>query len=169
MPLAAAIEPGAEGLIFLPYIYGERAPVWNADASGLFVGMRARHTRAHYLRAIMEGVGYSLKQVLSALEENGVTVHTLFAGGGFIESPVWLRIITDILQKPVRVSHAADASAMGAIFMGMKATGLIRDWKEVKVFLKEDELYQPKKAAGYAASFEVYRQLYAAFLSIRPA
>jgi|SRR6218665_1958606 len=166
MPKAEAIEPGTDGLIFLPYVHGERAPVWDAEASGMFVGIKALHTRTHYLRAVMEGVGFSLKQVLLALEENGIVVDTLFAGGGFIESPVWLRIITDILQKPVRVSHAADASAMGAIFMAMKATGIIKEWKEVKAFMKEDELYKPGKGVteAYEKNFAVYKELYRRFI-----
>ncbi|PZR28642.1 MAG: gluconate kinase [Citrobacter freundii] len=169
MPKAGAIEPGAGGLIFLPYIYGERAPVWDAEASGMFIGMTASHTRAHYLRAVLEGVGYSLKQILLAIEENGIAVDTLFAGGGFIESPVWLRIITDILQKPVRVSYAADASAMGAIFMAMKATGIIKEWKEVKGFMKEDELYKPVRGVEdvYEKNFAVYKELYKRFKEIR--
>lgn len=165
MTKAGSVAPGADGLIFLPYIHGERAPVWDAEASGMFIGMKASHTRAHYLRAVLEGVGFSLKQILLAIEENGIAVDTLFAGGGFIGSPVWLRIITDILQKPVRVSRAADASAMGAIFMAMKATGIIKEWKEVKGFMKEEELYKPGSGVedAYEKNFVVYRELYPRF------
>lgn len=159
---AAKIGAGSDGLVFLPYMLGERAPVWDANASGVFTGIRSIHTRAHYFRAMLEGVGFAMKQILIALEENGVEVNTFFAGGGFIESPEWLRIITDILQKPVRVSRAADASAMGAIFMAMYATGVIKDWKAVKEFMKEDELFKPDETVteGYERNFRVYQTLY---------
>ena len=165
MPLAAKIEPGAEGLVFLPYINGERAPVWDAGACGMFTGMKALHTRAHYLRAVMEGVGFAMKQVLIALEENGLHVDTLFAGGGFIAFPQWLRILTDILQRPVHVSHAADASAMGAIFMAMKATGHIKNWSGIKKFIKEEEacLPDPATAPLYEKNYAVYSRLYPQF------
>jgi gluconokinase len=162
LPQAGIIEPGAAGLIFLPYVHGERAPVWDAEASGMFVGIKAMHTRAHFLRAILEGVGFSLRQILEALEENGVVIDHLYAGGGFIDSPEWLRIVTDILGKTIHVSHAADASAMGAIYMGMKATGLLKEWKDIKQFMQEEQTYKPDRsvAAVYEQNYEVYRKLY---------
>ncbi|MCG2617565.1 gluconokinase [Terrimonas sp. NA20] len=160
MPQADTIPAGAEGLIFLPYVYGERAPVWDAGASGMFAGIKAIHTRAHYFRAVLEGVGFGMKQVLEALEENGVVIHTLFAGGGFVESPEWLQIVTDILQKPVRVSLTADASSMGAVFMAMKAQGIINDWAEVKRFMREEELYQPGPFLPYQSNFAIFSSLY---------
>lgn len=165
MPAAAAIPPGADGLIFLPYVYGERAPVWDADASGIFLGIRASHTRAHYFRAVLESVGFSMKQVLTSLEENGINIEVLFAGGGFTESHEWLQIITDILQKPVRVPGAADASAMGAIFLAMKATGILHNWNQVKTMMNEGELYHPRKknTAAYDKNFKLYCQLYDKF------
>jgi gluconokinase len=163
MPQADKIPAGAEGLIFLPYVYGERAPVWDAGASGMFAGIKAIHTRAHYFRAVLEGVGFGMKQVLEALEENGVVINTLFAGGGFVESPEWLQIVTDILQKPVKVSLTADASSMGAVFMGMKATGIINDWQEIKRFMKEEETYMPSTFEPYKRNYEIYSKLYDQF------
>lgn len=163
LPRAGEIEPGASGLIFLPYVYGERAPVWDAEASGMFVGIKAMHTRAHFLRAVLEGVAFSLRQILEALEENGVVTDHLYAGGGFIDSPEWLRIVTDVLGKTVHVSHAADASAMGAIYMGMKATGILKEWKDIKRFIQEEQTFKPDRslAAVYEQNYQVYRTLYA--------
>jgi gluconokinase len=160
LPQVKGVPAGSEGLIFLPYVHGERAPVWDAGASGMFVGIKAIHTRAHYLRAVLEGVGFGLKQVLEALEDNGVLINTLFAGGGFVESPEWLQIVTDILQKPVQVSLTADASSMGAVFMGMKALGIINDWTEVKRFMRDEETYKPDSFEPYKAGFAIYRSLY---------
>lgn len=168
LPQAGTVTPGAEGLIFLPYIHGERAPVWDAGASGMFVGIKAIHTRAHFLRAVLEGIGFSLRQILEALEENKVVINRLYAGGGFIESAEWLRIVTDILGKPVRVSHNADASAMGAIYMGMKATGILKEWKDIKQLVQDKETYKPNVAARavYQKNYEIYQKLYDQFAQV---
>ena len=162
LPQVAALGPGSAGLIFLPYIHGERAPVWDAGASGIFTGIKAMHTRAHFLRAVMEGVAFSLREILEALDENRVIINSLYAGGGFIESPEWLRIVTDVLDKTVHVSHAADASAMGAIYTGMKAIGRLKDWKEIKQFMREEEIFKPDAAvhALYEPNYRIYRRLY---------
>ncbi|RYG50333.1 MAG: gluconate kinase [Chitinophagaceae bacterium] len=165
LPQAGAIPPGAEGLIFLPYIHGERAPVWDAAASGMFVSIKANHTRAHYLRAVLEGVAFSLLQIIDALQENGVVIEHLFAGGGFINSPEWLRIVTDVSGKTIHVSHAADASAMGAIYMGMKAAGLLKEWKDIKQFMQQEQTLKPNRTAfaAYEKNYLVYKELYRKF------
>ncbi|MGN6295054.1 MAG: gluconokinase [Chitinophagaceae bacterium] len=162
LPQAGAIGPGAEGLIFLPYIHGERAPVWDAAASGMFMGIKAMHTKAHFLRAVLEAVGFSLRQILEALEENKVMINDLYAGGGFIESPEWLRIITDILGKTVNISHDADASAMGAVYMGMKATGMLKNWEDIKQLMRDTETYRPDAGnhAAYQKNYNIYQKLY---------
>ncbi|MBN8879137.1 MAG: gluconokinase [Sphingobacteriales bacterium] len=162
LPQAGAIEPGAEGLIFLPYIHGERAPVWDAAASGMFMGIKAVHTKAHFLRAVLEAVGFSLRQILEALEENKVAINSLYAGGGFIESAEWLRIITDILGKTVNISHDADASAMGAAYMGMKAAGMLKSWEDIKQLVRDKETYKPdaETHAAYQKNYNIYQKLY---------
>ncbi|HEX2848851.1 MAG TPA: gluconokinase [Chitinophagaceae bacterium] len=162
LPQAGVIEPGAEGLIFLPYIHGERAPVWDAAASGMFMGIKAMHTKAYFLRAVLEAVGFSLRQILEALEENKVVINNLYAGGGFIESPEWLRIITDILGKTVNISHNADASAMGAVYMGMKATGMLKSWEDIKQLVGHKETYKPDAGnhAAYQKNYNIYQKLY---------
>lgn len=161
-PLAAAVPPGSDGLVFLPYLYGERAPVWDASAKGVFMGIHARHTKAHFLRAIFEGIAFSLLQILDAMEENGEKIDTVYASGGFIESTLWLRIVTDILQKKIKLSRVADASAMGAIFMGMRAMGLLNEWNDTRKFIQEDEELRPDAStkAAYAKNYEVFRRLY---------
>ena len=126
MEKAASVPAGSMGLIFLPYLYGERAPVWDASAKGVFVGISPVHTKAHFIRAVLEGICFSLLQIVKAIEETGEPVHTIYANGGFIQSPLWLRIMTDILNKKMSVSHAGDASAMGAIFMAMQFLGVYK-------------------------------------------
>jgi len=162
MEQAAMVPEGSEGLIFLPYLYGERAPVWDANAKGVFVGIGPNHTRAHFMRAVLEGICFSLLQISKAIEEAGEPVQIIYANGGFIQSPLWLRIMADVLNKKISVSHAGDASAMGAIFLAMKVSGHIKEWKEVKALVSSDEEYDPNPALHqrYLENFVIYDQLY---------
>ncbi|MET0635125.1 MAG: gluconokinase [Chitinophagaceae bacterium] len=158
---AEGIKAGSEGLIFLPYIYGERAPIWDAGAQGVFFGIRSVHNRAHFLRAVLEGISFSLKQVLEALEENGETIDTVFASGGFISSPIWLGILGDILRKKIRLTQDADASAMGAIFLGMKVKGLTESWEQAAGNLETSQVLDPVNGPDvYKPNYEVYCRLY---------
>lgn len=159
---ASFIPAGSEGLIFLPYLYGERAPVWDAEAKGIFYGIRSVHSKAHFFRATLEGVAFSLLQILNALEETTGPVQKLYASGGFIESSLWLRIVADVLQKKMVVSHAADASALGAIFVGMRYLGLIDDLTTIKNFVREDETIDPDQGQQglYKENFAIFSELY---------
>lgn len=159
---AASVPAGSMGLIFLPYLYGERAPVWDAAAKGVFVGISPGHTKGHFIRAVLEGICFSLLQIVKAIEETGEPVHTIYANGGFIQSPLWLRIMTDILNKRMRVSHAGDASAMGAIFMAMQFLGVVKEWKEIKQFVRTDEEFEPDPLSHqrYLENYAIYEHLY---------
>lgn len=162
MRTAAEAPAGSNGLIFLPYIYGERSPVWNADARGVFLGINSSHTSSHFMRAILEGISFSLCQILEAMEESGTEIDTIYASGGFIESDFWLQLLSDILNKKVIVSHAADASAMGAIFLALRALGFIKDWNEVKGLVVTNAVFHPDGATHkqYASNFEIFSSLY---------
>lgn len=162
MKEAATVPAGAEGLVFLPYIYGERAPVWDANAKGIFFGISAIHRKAHFMRAIMEAICFALFQVLQLMEENGETVETVYVSGGFIESPLWLQMLTDIINKKVKVFYGADASSLGAAFMGMKAIGLIKDWSDAKQFIETSKEFTPDIVSNkqYLRNFRVYEHLY---------
>jgi gluconokinase len=159
---AAGVPAGAEGLIFLPYIYGERAPVWDASAKGVFIGVSSIHKKEHFMRAVLEGISFSFLQIIESLEETGEPVHTIFANGGFIQSSLWVKILADVLNKKIVVSHAADASAMGAIFIAMKYLGLLKEWRDVKSFIEVDEEFEPDLALHkqYSANYEIFEHLY---------
>jgi gluconokinase len=162
MQLASSIPAGSDGLLFLPYVYGERAPVWDAGAKGVFFGISSQHTKAHFMRSVLEAVCFSLLQVLKVMEETGGPVDTVYASGGFIESSLWLQILTDVFNKKIKVSYAADASAIGAAFMGMHAMGLVKEWKEVKPFIETGTTFYPDPIAHkrYMKNFSVYEHLY---------
>lgn len=124
---AAAVDAGAGGLIFLPYLQGERAPVWNASARGVFFGINSLHNKTHFVRAVMEGIGFGLYDVFCEIAKNHKHINTIYVSGGFTKSDFWVQMIADIFNKKVIVSDIADASAIGAIQLGMYATGLIKE------------------------------------------
>jgi gluconokinase len=162
MQTAAKAPAGSGGLIFLPYVYGERAPVWDADARGVFLGITSAHNSSHFMRAIMEGISFSLGQILLPIEAADVEIDTVYASGGFIESDFWLQLLADILNKKVIVSHAADASAMGAIFLALHALGYVKEWSEVKALVETSAVFHPNDATHqqYAKNLEIFSGLY---------
>lgn len=122
--LASGAPPGADGLFFLPYVLGERAPLYRADATGSFQGIHSGHGQAHFVRAVMEGVLFNLKVIAEALE-NYQSIRTLHAGGGFSQSLPWVQMLADIFQKPVILhENDADASVLGAEMLGRELSGL---------------------------------------------
>lgn len=118
------VEPGSNGLIFLPYLQGERAPIWDAKSSGAFVGIRSIHTQAHFCRAALEGVCYALTEVLLAIENNSHTIDRIHVSGGFVNSNIWMQLLADISGKQIKQFPTEDASALGAAFMAIKGLGL---------------------------------------------
>lgn len=120
---AMKVSPGAEGLIFLPYVFGERAPVYNPEASGVFFGIRQHHTTDHFMRAIVEGIGYALYSIVDHAEAQ-LNYSYLVASGGFAHSHEWVQVIADIFGKPVHLNQHENASAVGAAMVGFKALGI---------------------------------------------
>jgi gluconokinase len=126
-----AIEPGSNGLTFLPYILGERAPIWNSEACGVFFGMTAQHHQKHFTRAVIEGVSMALYQVSRSLEKNE-PIKQINVSGGFVRSAEWLQILADVFGKPLCLVHSDDASAIGATYLAMRALGMIKSFDEVE-------------------------------------
>ncbi len=156
------VPAGAEGLIFLPYVFGERSPVWDASATGTFSGISSHHTKTHFLRAVIEGICFSLLQVMQVVEKNGPSIDRVFASGGFIQSEIWVQILADILQKKISVNAGADASALGAAFVALKKLGIINEWTELKKYHSAGKEYLPdENVAGiYQQNYLVYATLY---------
>ena len=156
------VAPGCEGLIFLPYLQGERAPVWNADAKGVFFGVRSLHDHRHFLRACLEGVSYSLYQIGVSLAETVGPIEHIYASGGFTRSTVWLQMVADIFGKKVHVTGLADASAVGAAMIGMYACGLISDPGAAASLVTVVQTYEPNAALHtvYRENYQIFTQLY---------
>jgi gluconokinase len=159
---ADGVPPGCEGLIFLPYLQGERAPVWDADARGVFFGVRSLHDHRHFTRACLEGVSYSLYQIGASVAETTGPIARIYASGGFTRSDVWLQMIADVFNKEVALCGAADASAIGAAVMGQLALGLIDDLEVAKELIHVVRTYEPNVArhALYQDNYRIFSQLY---------
>jgi gluconokinase len=119
------IGPGSEGLLFVPYLRGERAPVWDTDAVGVCQGLTHRHGRAHLARAAVEGVVLNLRLIANALPQ-WERCRTIALSGGAAQDHLWQRVVADVFDRPVEVPspYAADASARGAVMLGRDALGL---------------------------------------------
>jgi gluconokinase len=123
--LAKDAPPAAAGLVFLPFLTGERAPLWSAEARGVLFGLALEHGPQHVARAVMEGVAYSLRTVGDLVERLTGVAGEVRAGGGFVHSDLWVQIVADVLVKPIKVPAAADSSTVGAGLLGLAAVGEI--------------------------------------------
>jgi gluconokinase len=153
-------EAGSKGLIFLPYLNGERAPVWDAQACGVFFGIRPHHSRNHFLRAALEGLCFALKHVLDILEQSSGPVRQIQAGGGFVRSGTWMQLLADITGKTIRVQQTEDASALGAAYLALKTLGLVADYAELKSFEVTEVHPRTETAETYKKNYRVFRALY---------
>jgi len=156
-----SINAGSEGLIFLPYLYAERAPVWDAKSSGAFLNINFKHQQQHFLRAALEGICFALYDVLNAVEESADPVAEIVVSGGFISSPVWVQILADITGKRLVLLKGGDSSAMGAIYLAMKELGInvqrIMDREEAGQIIVEPDAANHQT---YSLIFPVYKKLY---------
>ncbi|MGV3588092.1 MAG: gluconokinase, partial [Adhaeribacter sp.] len=124
---AAAVPAGSEGLLFVPYLLGERAPIWDAQARGLFFGVSITHTNAHFLRAVFEGIVFGIYQVGQALTETTGPIEVIYASGGFARSPFWVQLVADIFNKKVILAETVESSAWGAAMLALQALNLTPD------------------------------------------
>ncbi|HEY9672482.1 MAG TPA: xylulokinase [Waterburya sp.] len=124
---AFSVPPGCEGLVFLPYLTGERTPHLDPEARGAWVGLGLHHTRSHLMRAALEGVAFSLKQGLEALEATGVKVTELRLAGGGTQEIAWQQLLADVLRVPLYTTTVTAASARGAALLAGIGIGVYED------------------------------------------
>jgi gluconokinase len=153
-------EPGANGLIFLPYLLGERAPIWNSDASGSFFGIRNYHDQAHFTRAVVEGISMALYTIMLEMESAGLAIEKVHVSGGFVHSSAWLQILADMFNKPIVLIHDEDASAIGAALIGLGVAGLMDNYQPDNESTHTIFLPRPEHNAVYQTTCRVYRALY---------
>jgi xylulokinase len=162
---AATIEPGSEGLVFLPHLVGERTPHMNPHARGVFYGLALRHTWRHMARAVMEGVVFSLLDGLELIRERG-EVHQIIASGGARQHPLWLQLQADIFGLPVVGSESPEAAALGAALLAGVGLELYPDLESAcrLAVRRKEQVVQPDPAAHarYQELAGRYRELYRA-------
>jgi xylulokinase len=167
---AAEWEPGAEGLLFLPYLQGERTPHADPDARGAFIGLQLRHDRGALVRAVLEGVAFGLRDSLDLLRDLGVEVTIARASGGGAQSVEWLRICASVLGLPIERTVTDEGSAFGAALLGGVAGGVFADVREaVAATVRTSDVIEPDPAWSdvYAPLHERYRALYPALKTAR--
>ena len=169
--LAAQVPAGAEGLIFLPYLFGERAPIWDANAKGVFFGIQKHHTQAHFFRAVLEGVMFALYSVGKVFENEEFTKKqekVIYATGGFTKTDFWVQMLADIFNQKVVVPDSSEGTAIGACILAMKALGEIKGLSEARHLIKTEKTFLPnqEKYHLYKKNFEVFEKLYQALKTI---
>lgn len=122
---ADQVPSGAEGLVALPYLIGERAPYWDSRPAGLLLGLRRHHRRAHVTRAVIEGVANQLALVWEAIAQAGVEVNEVRVTGGVFRAPVWSKVIAAAVALPVALAEDNEGSGLGAALLGWRALGVI--------------------------------------------
>ena len=166
---AEAVPAGSDGLIFLPYLQGERTPHLDAYARGGWIGLTASHDRRHLIRAVLEGVAFSLKDCFAIIREQGLTIEQVRATGGGAKSPVWRQIIADVLGVELLTTSASEGPAFGAALLAGVASGIypsIQQACENTVHVLERTAPRSGVEHIYAQAYETYRALYPALKPI---
>ena len=158
---AAGVPAGCEGLLFLPYLMGERSPWWNPSARGSFVGLSMRHGRPHLLRAVMEGVALNMRVIADVFRGLGREWGEIRMLGGAARSATWRRIFADVLETPVvTLNFMEEATSLGAAIAGGVGIGLFPDIGAAARIVRAVERTEPD-----SASFPAYRRMYPAFMA----
>lgn len=159
---AAQINAGSDGLLFLPYLAGERAPLWDANARGSFFGLSHQHTKDHLARAVLEGISFNLRAVFELLEIKPATsLSNIIASGGFAHSSLWCQILADIFNCEILIPESVESSCWGAALLGFHACGMLTDLSTSKDLLKIGQRYTPDLAnvKRYAQSYQLFSDL----------
>jgi len=162
---AAKISPGSDGLLWTPYLMGERTPHLDENARAALVGLTASHTRAHIVRAILEGVAFSLRDTFTIFQEMNVPVKNIRLGGGGARSPLWRQIQADVYGHPVEIVEAEEGAAYGAALLAAVGAGI---WPSVDaacsaaVRVASRVIPQPAAVAALNVSYSAYRRIYPA-------
>ena len=161
--IARETPAGSEGVVFLPYMSGERSPVWNPYAKGVFYGLDFAKTKGHMVRACMEGVAFSLRHNLEVAEAAGAKAEILRAMGGSANSLLWTQIKADVTGKTIVVPASDTATTLGAALLAGVGVGFYKDYEEaVSMTVKETRRHKPDLSNKeiYDKTYYTYRNLY---------
>lgn len=162
--IAATVPPGAEGLIFHPYLTGERAPLWEPNARGSLFGLALHHQKAHIFRAVLEGVVFNLKLVLDALDKLAGPITSIRATGGFARSELWRQMLADIFNYEVIVPESFESSCFGAALLGLVAVKQLPSLEESLSLLGDTHHHKP--IPTHVESYQKITSLYNELLTV---
>ncbi len=163
--MASQSPAGSGGLIFLPYLTGERTPIFDPHARGAFSGISLNHGLGHLVRAIMEGVAFGLKDSVSLMEEAGTSMEVIYLSGGGARSELWSKIVASVLGLPIKRLSVDEGPAFGAAVLALVGTGSFASTYEAaeRTLSIKDEIEPDKEwAEVYSGSFKSFKSLYAA-------
>jgi xylulokinase len=165
--LAAAVPAGSEGLFFLPYLVGERSPLMDPKAKGGFIGLTLGHGAGHFVRALLEGVAFSLRQIIEVIEQCGAGGTEFVASGTGLASPLWRQILADVLARPLAQgvdAQVGERAGMGAAMVAGIGSGHYSSYDEVTVLAPKFTLItEPNRDLT-----GLYDQAYVEFTSLYP-
>ena len=160
---AAAVEAGSDGLTFLPYLYGERTPHADADARGVFFGISGKHKRGHFIRSVMEGVSFGLRDSLELIKDRGVEIDEIRLIGGGAKSELWQQITADVFGETISLINIEQGPAFGAAIIAGVGSGFFADFESiveelVDVVKTVDPI--PENVEKYNKNYKIYQNLY---------
>lgn len=160
MTEAATVPPGSEGLVVLPYLAGERTPVFDPQARGVVAGLTLRHGRGHLFRAAYEGISFGIRQILERFDDAHTAIRTVAVGGG-LRSPIWAQTVSDVTGRPQLVPEQAIGASYGDALLAAVGVGLVSadtDWAKIAREIKPD----PRNRALYDDLYATWQELYPA-------
>jgi xylulokinase len=164
---AAKVPAGSDGMLWAPYLFGERTPHLDPEARAAFVGITASHTQAHFVRAVMEGVAFSLRDTFSLFAELGIPVTRIRLGGGGARSPLWQQIQADVYGHPVELLAAEEGGAFGAALLAGVGIGV---WPTVEAAcaatVHTAQAVEPKNTSAMDEAYARFRRMYPALREI---
>ncbi|MHA1943913.1 MAG: xylulokinase [Candidatus Thorarchaeota archaeon] len=167
---AGTIPAGSEGVVHIPHFVGAGAPNWNPHARGIFAGLALGHTRAHMVRAILEGVSYEIRTNVEVMREMGIPSREIRVTGGSARSETWMQIQADILRTPVIRTQMEEATAVGAAILAFKGVGVFKSVAQAaEEMVQTLESLQPTKETlnVYQNGYKIFKSLYSAISDIR--
>jgi gluconokinase len=154
------VPAGAGGLLFLPYLLGERAPIWNADAKGVYFGLNIKHEKQHFIRATIEGILFEIYSIAKTLEEHR-TITTLSINGSYACLPFWAQMIADIFNKPVSTKANSDSIGLGTFLLSATEMGVYKNLEEAAQTVTLSKPFKPRQEEHtvYKKHFDIFEKL----------
>ena len=167
--IAAESEPGSNGVLFMPYLIGERSPRWHSDAKGAFIGLKMETKRADLFRSVLEGVAMNLAIIIDVYREYGYAIDKINLIGGGAKSDLWCQIMADIWNSQInKLNYLDEATSMGAAVTGGVGVGLYKDFDAIETFIKPAKLYLPNDRTSdtYQHARDLFESLYQALAPV---